>query len=50
MDIVSASGIDCVEMGVKGGTKWRKYMKTCMFLCFHVNFKHESTKNMYVFV
>ena len=19
-------------------------MKTCMFLCFHVNFKHESTK------
>ena len=22
----------------------RKYMKTCMFLCFHVKFKHESTK------
>ena len=30
--------------GVKGGTKWRKYMKTCMFLCFCVNFKHESTQ------
>ena len=22
----------------------KKYMKTCMFLCFHVNYKHESTK------
>ena len=20
----------------KGGTKWRKYMKTCMFMCFYV--------------
>ena len=31
--------------GVKGGTKWRKCMKTRMFLFFHVNFKHESTKH-----
>ena len=21
-----------------------RYMRTCMFLCFHVKFKHESTK------
>ena len=22
--------------GVKGGTKWKFYMETCIFLCFHV--------------
>ena len=31
-------------MGVKGGTNWSKYMNTCMFLCFCVIFKYESTK------
>ena len=32
-------------MVVKGGTKWRKCMKACLLLCFHVNFKHERIKH-----
>ena len=36
-----------MQWEVKGGTKWRKYIKTCMFLCFHVSFKHENSMLLY---
>ena len=34
-------------MGVKVGTKWKIYMETCMFLCFHVYKLHESMKTIH---
>ena len=30
------------QWGVKRGTKWRRFTKTCMFLCFHVNIKAQK--------
>ena len=33
-----------IKEALKLMEKIHMYMKTCMFCCFHVNFKHENTK------